>query len=403
MSSNLIDKASFLEKMNKGTVDEQNARYESLVGKILERKYIQEGKKVKVLTEQDEEKEIFIFSIIENDEETEHFETKKDYELAWELYNTFIRKVEDTEEEIEKKLEPDSVVLIDVDKIDTSDYQFRTDFSDVSDLAESLKMVGQTTPIRLEKIEGDKYRLISGERRLRAAKMLGWPQIKAFVNEADPSSSLLIGGIENFQRRNLKPSNSAKQIISFREEIKKYNRLGNLYPVIPEEEYKLLSEDWKNDVWLSNRYIDEAIEKALGLKRNTQNSLIRLLRDGNEDLAEAIDKGRLSIEEGGVVVRLELQNFPEEVQKAIATAKTRSDYIKRMTKRVEGMTDDSFRLLKGTSKLSSALNDINKIKIKYADEKTLQDSKKKMIDFIITTMEKFEITIEEIEERRILK
>ncbi len=403
MSSNLIDKASFLEKMNKGTVDEQNARYESLVGKILERKYIQEGKKVKVLTEQDEEKEIFIFSIIENDEETEHFETKKDYELAWELYNTFIRKVEDTEEEIEKKLEPDSVVLIDVDKIDTSDYQFRTDFSDVSDLAESLKMVGQTTPIRLEKIEGDKYRLISGERRLRAAKMLGWPQIKAFVNDADPSSSLLIGGIENFQRRNLKPSNSAKQIISFREEIKKYNRLGNLYPVIPEEEYKLLSEDWKNDVWLSNRYIDEAIEKALGLKRNTQNSLIRLLRDGNEDLAEAIDKGRLSIEEGGVVVRLELQNFPEEVQKAIATAKTRSDYIKRMTKRVEGMTDDSFRLLKGTSKLSSALSDINKIKIKYADEKTLQDSKKKMIDFIITTMEKFEITIEEIEERRILK
>jgi ParB-like chromosome segregation protein Spo0J len=389
--------------MNKGTVDEQNARYESLVGKILERKYIQEGKKVKVLTEQDEEKEIFIFSIIENDEETEHFETKKDYELAWELYNTLIRKVEDTEEEIEKKLEPDSVVLIDVDKIDTSDYQFRTDFSDVSDLAESLKMVGQTTPIRLEKIEEDKYRLISGERRLRAAKMLGWPQIKAFVNEADPSSSLLIGGIENFQRRNLKPSNSAKQIISFREEIKKYNRLGNLYPVIPEEEYKLLSEDWKNDVWLSNRYIDEAIEKALGLKRNTQNSLIRLLRDGNEDLAEAIDKGRLSIEEGGVVVRLELQNFPEEVQKAIATAKTRSDYIKRMTKRVEGMTDDSFRLLKGTSKLSSALSDINKIKIKYADEKTLQDSKKKMIDFIITTMEKFEITIKEIEERRILK
>jgi ParB-like chromosome segregation protein Spo0J len=264
-------------------------------------------------------------------------------------------------------------------------------------------MVGQTTPIRLEKIEEDKYRLISGERRLRAAKMLGWPQIKAFVNEADPSSSLLIGGIENFQRRNLKPSNSAKQIISFREEIKKYNRLGNLYPVIPEEEYKLLSEDWKNDVWLSNRYIDEAIEKALGLKRNTQNSLIRLLRDGNEDLAEAIDKGRLSIEEGGVVVRLELQNFPEEVQKAIATAKTRSDYIKRMTKRVEGMTDDSFRLLKGTSKLSSALSDINKIKIKYADEKTLQDSKKKMIDFIITTMEKFEITIKEIEERRILK
>lgn len=47
------------------------------------------------------------------------------------------------------------------------------------------------------------YELIAGERRLRAAKLLGWRSIAAIVNECDAGQSAVLAMTENMQRQNL--------------------------------------------------------------------------------------------------------------------------------------------------------------------------------------------------------
>ncbi|MBS6164473.1 MAG: ParB/RepB/Spo0J family partition protein [Clostridiales bacterium] len=69
-------------------------------------------------------------------------------------------------------------------------------------LAESLRQNGLLQPISVRK-NGAGYELIAGERRLRAAKLLGWRSIAAIVNECDAGQSAVLAMTENMQRQNL--------------------------------------------------------------------------------------------------------------------------------------------------------------------------------------------------------
>lgn len=93
--------------------------------------------------------------------------------------------------------------------------QVRTEFDPTSltELAESLKEVGQQQPI-LVRSRGDKYALIFGERRLRAAQLAGWSKIRAIITHVDLTESEIVQRqlIENVQRVDLCPLEVAKGI-----------------------------------------------------------------------------------------------------------------------------------------------------------------------------------------------
>ena len=76
------------------------------------------------------------------------------------------------------------VVEINVDLIDPNPFQPRKVFSDdeLVELADSIEQHGLIQPIAVRKV-GDRYQLISGERRTRATKLAGLPTIKAQVYE----------------------------------------------------------------------------------------------------------------------------------------------------------------------------------------------------------------------------
>lgn len=95
---------------------------------------------------------------------------------------------------------------IPVEDIYTNPYQPRTQFDPdaLQDLKESIRVQGIIQPIAVRR-NGDKYELISGERRLQASKMAGLKTIPAFVREATDSQMLELGLIENIQRENLNP------------------------------------------------------------------------------------------------------------------------------------------------------------------------------------------------------
>lgn len=96
---------------------------------------------------------------------------------------------------------------ISLNKIENNPFQPRTNFNEelLSELAESIKALGIIQPITVRKIEDNKYQLISGERRLRAAKIAGLKAIPAFVREADDNGMLEMALVENIQREDLDP------------------------------------------------------------------------------------------------------------------------------------------------------------------------------------------------------
>jgi ParB family chromosome partitioning protein len=104
------------------------------------------------------------------------------------------------------------VVEISVDLIDPNPFQPRKVFSDdeLVELAESIEQHGLIQPIAVRKV-GDRYQLISGERRTRASKLAGLPTIKAQVYEnLDDKAMAEWALIENIQRVDLNPVEVAK-------------------------------------------------------------------------------------------------------------------------------------------------------------------------------------------------
>ncbi|MGH2644373.1 MAG: ParB/RepB/Spo0J family partition protein, partial [Chitinophagaceae bacterium] len=83
--------------------------------------------------------------------------------------------------------------------------QPRRDFDEQSleELTQSVKMHDIIQPITVSRINSQQYRLISGERRLRAAKAAGLKDIPAYIRQADDEELLEFALLENLQRENL--------------------------------------------------------------------------------------------------------------------------------------------------------------------------------------------------------
>ncbi len=99
----------------------------------------------------------------------------------------------------------DGVAEIDVEYIDANPYQPRTIFDEESlnELAASIREVGIIQPITVREKENGNYQLISGERRLRAAKIIGLSKIAAYIRKANDEDLLEMALIENIQREDL--------------------------------------------------------------------------------------------------------------------------------------------------------------------------------------------------------
>lgn len=119
---------------------------------------------------------------------------------------------ETTAEKSETVDNSQKVVEINVELIDPNPFQPRKVFSDdeLVELAESIEHHGLIQPIAVRKV-GDRYQLISGERRTRASKLAGLPTIKAQVYEnLDDKAMAEWALVENIQRVDLNPVEVAK-------------------------------------------------------------------------------------------------------------------------------------------------------------------------------------------------
>lgn len=105
----------------------------------------------------------------------------------------------------------DSLTTLPVGRIRPGRYQPRTkmDQEALAELAASIQAQGLMQPVLVRPVEGDRFELIAGERRWRAAQLAGLQEVPALVREVADESALAMSLIENIQRENLNPMEEA--------------------------------------------------------------------------------------------------------------------------------------------------------------------------------------------------
>ncbi|HYS75107.1 MAG TPA: ParB/RepB/Spo0J family partition protein [Burkholderiales bacterium] len=98
-----------------------------------------------------------------------------------------------------------------VDQLQRGRYQPRTKMDDGSleELAASIRTQGLMQPILVRTVGNNRYEIIAGERRWRAAKIAGLAEVPALVRDVPDSSALAMALVENIQRENLNPLEEA--------------------------------------------------------------------------------------------------------------------------------------------------------------------------------------------------
>jgi ParB family chromosome partitioning protein len=101
----------------------------------------------------------------------------------------------------------DIVAQIDLDKIERNPFQPRADFDPVAldELKQSIIEKGIIQPITVRRVD-DHYQLVSGERRVRAAREAGLKQVPAYIIKVNSNEEMLeLALVENLQREHLNP------------------------------------------------------------------------------------------------------------------------------------------------------------------------------------------------------
>jgi ParB family chromosome partitioning protein len=100
-----------------------------------------------------------------------------------------------------------TITEVEVGSVSPNPYQPRTHFDETAleELSRSIRQLGIIQPITVRKTGSERYELISGERRLKAAKAASLSTIPAFIREADSEAMLEMAIVENVQREQLNP------------------------------------------------------------------------------------------------------------------------------------------------------------------------------------------------------
>ena len=116
----------------------------------------------------------------------------------------------------------DALLTLPVARIRPGRYQPRTkmDQQALAELAASIRSQGLMQPLLVRPVDRERYELVAGERRWRAAQMAGLDEVPALVREVPDDAALAMSLIENIQRENLNPMEEAAGIQRLVDEFK---------------------------------------------------------------------------------------------------------------------------------------------------------------------------------------
>lgn len=203
---------------------------------------------------------------------------------------------------------------IPVEEIDSNPKQPRKDFDEQSlqELASSIKLHDLVQPITVSRLPGGRYRLISGERRWRAAKIALLKDVPAYIRNADDHQLLELALLENLQREDL---NAMEIALS----------------------YKRLMEELN--------HTQEQVAERMGKERSTVANYIRLLKLP-PDIQVAVRKNDISMGHARALINVDtvdkqLYIFNEITAKGLSVRQT--EELVRQLYKSQGAVKDSVK------------------------------------------------------------
>jgi ParB family transcriptional regulator, chromosome partitioning protein len=188
-----------------------------------------------------------------------------------------------------------NMLRIPLDQIETNPRQPRHDFEEVAlqELAQSIRLHDIIQPITVSRLPSGKYRLISGERRYRAAKLAELKDLPAYVRQADDQQLLELALLENLQREDL---NAMEIALSYKRMMEELN------------------------------YTQEQVAERMGKERSTVANYIRLLKLP-PDIQVAVRSNQLSMGHARALINVDtvdkqLYLFKEIKEKGLSVRQT---------------------------------------------------------------------------------
>ncbi|MBR1737343.1 MAG: ParB/RepB/Spo0J family partition protein, partial [Firmicutes bacterium] len=160
----------------------------------------------------------------------------------------------DNDETVEN-IDKESIIEVDINKIEPDENQPRTNFNNdsLNELADSIRNLGIVNPIVAKK-NGEFYKIITGERRWRAARIAGIKTVPVIIKEYSELETIEVALIENVQREDL----------NLIEEAMTYKKLA--------EEFNLSQEEISKKIGKSRTVVTNAM-RLLKLDQRVQNFL----------------------------------------------------------------------------------------------------------------------------------
>jgi ParB family chromosome partitioning protein len=232
-----------------------------------------------------------------------------------------------------------NVLRLPIENIETNPKQPRRDFDEqaLQELAHSITLHDLIQPVTVSKLHGNKYRLISGERRLRAAKMAGLKDVPAYIRQADDQELLELALLENLQREDL---NAIEIALSYKRMMEELN------------------------------HTQEEVAERMGKDRSTVTNYIRLLKLP-PDIQVAVRNGEISMGHARALINVDkidqqLYIFDEIKTKGLSVRQTeslvRNLYKEKTPKKTGSSIPDSYK--KVEDKLASHFS--TRVKLKHS-------------------------------------
>ncbi len=193
-----------------------------------------------------------------------------------------------------------------VSQIEPNRNQPRKQFSEeaVTSLAESIREHGMLQPILVRPYIDGQYQIVAGERRWRAARMLGLDEVPVIIKDITDIEAMQMALIENLQRENLNPI----------EEATGYKRLS--------EEFNMKQDD---------------IAKTVGKSRSSIANMLRILTLP-EEVREMLVNGEISVGHAKALLSID----DEEVQiEAAKRAKDGSFTVRHIEKLAQSLAENT--------------------------------------------------------------
>src|SRR6516165_8214114 len=187
------------------------------------------------------------------------------------------------------------IIRIPIDQIETNPRQPRHDFDETTlkELAASIRIHDIIQPVTLARLPSGKFRLVSGERRVRASRMAGLKDIPAYIRQANDHQLLELALLENLQREDL---NAMEISLSYKRMMDELN------------------------------YTQEQVSERMGKERSTVANYIRLLKLP-PDIQVAVRNNELSMGHARALINVDtvdkqLYLFQEIVKKGLSVRQT---------------------------------------------------------------------------------